>query len=217
MNSASRRAATPSPAGQRAGSIGDENPSSAGGIAVRHGPQRARRRAGRGGRGGEHREPLSLERSEDRIGGIGLRADAAGREQHAVVVQVEGQPEGRAHGEVTAGLVDLVLAVGVHLGAAVAAGDVAHAGGDVRGSVGGLDEQRDVQRLQGLREAREVAEPEVDLGRGVVVGAPLARGEDEERDEAVVGARGRGEEGGVVIGAQVAAKPDEGAGHRGLG
>ncbi len=87
-------------------------------------------------------------------------------------------------------------------------------GGDVGGRVRGLDDEGDVERGEGVGEGREVAQPEVDLGGGVVVRTPLAGGDDVERDEAVVGEGGGGEEGGVVVDAEVAAKPDEGTGHR---
>lgn len=71
------------------------------------------------------------------------------------------------------------------------------------------------QQLQGnaepgqvARQRAQVAQPEVDLGRGVAMQAPLARRGNEQGGGGAFSGRGR--QGGVVVQAQVGAQPDQG-------
>ena len=73
--------------------------------------------------------------------------------------------------------------------------------------VGLGDQQRHIELVQLLLQVRQVTQPEIHLGRRVMVGLPLAWAEQKQR-HGRAGSHGRGE-GAVVVHAQVGAKPHQ--------
>ncbi|MNN60635.1 hypothetical protein D3C81_1758290 [compost metagenome] len=72
---------------------------------------------------------------------------------------------------------------------------------------GSTDQQRNIQRGEAFAQLIEVAQPEVDLARRIVMFQPLLRTQQVHGDRRA--ARCGGREGGVVMLAQVAAQPDQ--------
>src|SRR5450830_1735289 len=72
---------------------------------------------------------------------------------------------------------------------------------------GRADQQGNIQRAEGLAQVLQVAQPEVDFARCIIMGQPLLRGNQVHgRHRAALA---RGGQGGVVMQAQVGAQPDQ--------
>ncbi|MNF69044.1 hypothetical protein D3C84_509160 [compost metagenome] len=109
--------------------------------------------------------------------------------------------------DIAPAFVDAVLFVDLHHAQVELVAKIPHQLRYFRPGVGVADQQRHPQLTQGLGQLGEVAQPEVDLGRGVVVGPPLT-GADDVQGECGAALQG-GVQGAVVQHPQVGAEPHE--------
>ena len=139
-----------------------------------------------------------------------LREDAARLEQQLVEVAVKLDAPGfkrPCHRLVATGFVDTVFLIGVNrLDTVLPAQLKEHRRGLVPGGRG-TNQQRNIELLQAVAQGAQVAQPEVDLARRIVMGQPLL-GADQVYGQGGA-AFGSGAQGGVVVVAQVGAQPDQ--------
>ncbi len=132
--------------------------------------------------------------------GAGLGQHTARLEEQLVKVAVESHAFGfqrLGDGGVTAAFVNAVLLVDVQRLHRQRPAQFAEHSGRLIPSGRRTDQQRDVQLAQGLAQVLQVAQPEVDFARSIIVGQPLLR-----RDQVHGGDRAtlaRGGQGGVVV------------------
>ena len=142
--------------------------------------------------------------------GFGFGQYRAGLEQQLVKVAVESDAfglQGHRHRGVALAFVDAIFFVDVHsLNIQLHTKFEQHRRGLIP-MIGGTQQQRDVQLAQATAQLTQVAQPEVDLARGVVMFQPLLRAQQIHGNRRA--ARCGGREGGVVMLAQVAAQPDQ--------
>ena len=142
--------------------------------------------------------------------GAGLGQHAAGLEKQLVQVTVDAHAfgfQGLGHRRIATAFVDAVFLVDVYRLDRQLPTQLAEHGGRLVPGRGRADQQGNIQCAEGLAQVLQVAQPEVDLARCVVVGQPLLRGNQVYgRHRAALA---RSEQGGVVMQAQVGAQPDQ--------
>ncbi|MCY1404317.1 hypothetical protein D9M71_195230 [compost metagenome] len=86
------------------------------------------------------------------------------------------------HRAITPDLVDAIFLVHLHRADIEIAAEVAHYTRRIGPGIGLADQQRHVQPIERPGQLRQVAQPEVHLGRRVVMGPPLAGADEVEGD-----------------------------------
>ncbi len=133
-----------------------------------------------------------------------------GGEQGLVQIAVGSEAcllERLSHGVIPGGFVHPVFVVEMQVFETLFPGQVEQHLGRLLPALRTPDQQRDAQCLERLAQLGEVAQPEVDLDRSLVMFLPLGRTQQKDGDDLSLFSGSM--QGGMVMGTQVGTKPDE--------